>query len=168
MDNINNSAAQDSSAQTPEVAQAAPVAETVSSQPKVVLIEDDGLILRMYEKKLVLDGYQLFTATNGKDGLDLIAKEKPSLILCDVMMPQMNGFEVLKAAKANPETANIPFIMLTNLSDQAEAEKAIEAGAVTYLIKSNIVPADVIAKVKEVLKASGATAIPQGVAVNAA
>lgn len=164
MDNISNSAAQDTNGAT---VASGPVAAP-SLQPKVVLVEDDGLILRMYEKKLVLDGYQLFTATNGKDGLEIIKREKPALVLCDVMMPQMNGFELLKSVKADPEVSNIPFIMLSNLSDQTEAEKAVEAGAVTYLVKSNIVPADVIAKVKEVLKASGADAIPQGVAVNVA
>lgn len=137
-----------------------------SSKPVVVLIEDDGLILRMYEKKLILDGYEVLGASNGKDGLELIKQNHPSLVLCDVMMPEMNGFEVLSAVKSDPELTTVPFIMLTNLNEPGDAEKAVEMGATTYLIKASIVPADVVAKVKEVLKATGAAAIPEGVAVN--
>jgi CheY-like chemotaxis protein len=136
-----------------------------SPMPTIVLIEDDGLILRMYEKKLALDGYNVIGAANGKDGLDLIKQHKPALILCDVMMPELNGFQVLEAVKADPELAHIPFITLTNLNQPEDAARAIEMGATTYLVKVQIMPADVVAKVKEVLKASGATA-PQSAALS--
>lgn len=122
--------------------------------PVVVLIEDDPLILRMYAKKLELDGYNVLTAADGKAGLELITKAKPVVILCDVMMPEMNGFEVLEAVKAMPGEKKVPFIMLTNLDDEDKAEAAVKAGADDYLIKGAVLPIDVVAKVEKLLSKS--------------
>lgn len=138
----------------------------VRTSPVILLIEDDGLIIRMYSKKLEMDGYEVITANNGEEGLKLIKEVSPDLVLCDVMMPVMNGFELLEVVKSDNKLKDTSFVMLTNLSDEDQAERAIELGALTYLVKSEILPADVVSKVKELLKATGAESVPHGVAVN--
>jgi DNA-binding response OmpR family regulator len=134
---------------------------------KILLIEDDALLIRMYQKKLELDGYEVVLASDGEDGLKKFKSVQPDLVLLDVMMPKMNGFDVLTAAKKDKDTQNIPVILLTNLgSNDKDTEKGLELGAVAYLIKSNIVPADVVAKIKEILKARGVEAVPNAVPIN--
>jgi DNA-binding response OmpR family regulator len=105
--------------------------------PKILLIEDDALLIRMYKKKLELDGYNVTTANNGEEGLSKFKKEDPDLVLLDVMMPKMNGFEVLENVKADEQLKKIPVILLTNLgSDDEDIERGLELGAAAYLIKS--------------------------------
>lgn len=139
-----------------------------NNRPTILLVENDALILRMYQKKLELDGYNVVTAMDGTEALQEIRTTKPDLILCEVMMPEVNGSQVLQAVKADESLRTIPIIMLTNLSDEHEATAAIEHGAITYLIKSKILPSDVVAKVKEVLKVHGLDPIPVAVPIMAA
>lgn len=127
----------------------------------VLLIEDDNLMVRMYQDKFTGDGYQVNVALDGEEGLAKLKKEKPVLILLDVMMPKMNGFEVLEKIKADPDTKKIPVILLTNLSGEDDAKKGLEMGAVAYLIKSDYTPDQVAAKVKEILAASTRDQIPE-------
>jgi len=133
---------------------------------KILLIEDDALLIRMYQKKLELDGYTVVIATDGQSGLELIKQEKPDLVLLDVMLPKLNGFEVLGQVKQDETIKNTPIILLTNLGNsEADIQKGLELGAVAYLIKSKIVPANVVAKVKEILKAKGIEIIPKAVPI---
>lgn len=108
--------------------------------PKVVLlVDDDPLIIRMYQRKLTSDGFTVLIATNGEEALAQILKVKPDLILLDVMMPKMNGVETLKALKSQDAMKAIPVIILTNLGDNPqEIENAKKLGALDYLVKSNI------------------------------
>ncbi len=122
---------------------------------KVLLIEDETLLTQMYSKKLNEDGYDCTVADNGEIGVKMADEIVPDIILCDIMMPVKDGIETLKELKANPKTQNIPVIMLTNLSDEKYVEEALDLGAVSYLVKSQLVPADVVKKVKEVLEAQG-------------
>lgn len=119
---------------------------------KILIVEDDPLMSRMYQKIFSFEGYQLDIAGDGEEGLEKIRTQKPNLILLDVMMPKMNGFQVLEKIKADPETKKIPVIMLTNLAGQADAEKAITMGAVKYIVKSEYEPKQVTNMVKEILK----------------
>ena len=114
--------------------------EKISQNKKVVLlVDDDPLIIRMYQNKLSNDGYKVNIATNGEEALIEIRKEKPDLILLDVMMPKMNGVETLKELKKDPGTQTIPVIILTNLGDkQEDVEGAKKLGALDYLVKSDI------------------------------
>lgn len=128
---------------------------TKRTKPLILLIEDEDLLTRMYSKKLEVDGFDCITADNGEDGLKMAASQKPDLIVCDVMMPKKDGLTVLKELKENSELAHIPVIMLSNLSDEARVNEALENGAVTYLVKVNLKPADVVTKIKEVLEATG-------------
>lgn len=123
---------------------------------KILLCEDDTLLSNMYAMKFRKDGYEVVTAFNGEDGLAKVATEKPDLVLLDIMMPKMNGLQVLEKAKATSALKGIPVIMLTNLArGDEDVNKGLELGAVAYLVKSKVSPTEVVEKVKEVLKASG-------------
>ena len=119
---------------------------------KILLVDDDPLMVRMYEKKLTNDGFSVTTAGNGKEALEKLNVEIPDLMLLDIMMPDINGLEVLTRVKAATKTKNLPVIMLTNVGGGDEdAEKGLELGAVAYLTKATNRPADIVAKIKEVL-----------------
>lgn len=119
---------------------------------RVLLIEDDPLMVRMYQRKLVNDGYEAAVAVDGEDGLVKVRSFRPDLVLLDIMMPKLNGLQVLERLKADPTTAKTPVVILTNLGGtQDDIERGLELGAVAYLVKSAYRPDEVIAKVKEVL-----------------
>src|SRR3989344_2892662 len=87
---------------------------------KILLIDDDPLIVRMYERKLVKEGFAVTLASNGEEGLKAIENDRPDLVLLDVLMPKMNGWEMLKKLKGYPKAADIPVITLTSLGDRPE------------------------------------------------
>lgn len=121
------------------------------AKKKVLLVEDDKMILDMYTLKFTQEGYEVTQAENGKDGLDLAKKIQPDIILLDIILPQMDGFTVLKSVKADPKTKDVPVVLLTNLGQDGDVKKGIELGAVDYLIKANFTPSQVVDKVKSVL-----------------
>ena len=96
----------------------------------------------------------MVSAMDGKYGLKLAATEKPDLILLDLILPRIHGFDVLKKLKEDDETKNIPIIVLTNLEGTGDVEKALELGATTYLIKTNYTLEEIIAKIKKTLNES--------------
>jgi len=118
---------------------------------KILIVEDDPLVSRMYQKVLGFEKLEVISASDGREGLDLAREHHPDLILLDIMMPKMNGMEVLDRLKKDPELKSIPVIMLTNLSGTQDAEIALEKGAVAYLVKSQYRPREVATKAKEVL-----------------
>jgi two-component system chemotaxis sensor kinase CheA len=119
----------------------------------ILIVEDDLLISRMYEKALGFEQYTIAVASDGEAGLAALRAAKPDLVLLDVMMPKMNGFEVLDAMKADPELKSIPVVMLTNLADAKDAETALSKGAVKYIVKGDHDPKDIVDMVKEILQA---------------
>ena len=119
---------------------------------KILLVEDDPLMIRMYQRKLASDGYDVGMAVNGEDGLVKLRSFRPDLVLLDIMMPKLNGLQVLERMKADPTISSIPVIILTNLGgSQEDIERGLELGAVAYLVKSAYRPDEVVARVKEVL-----------------
>jgi|SRR3972149_8050101 len=120
--------------------------------PKILIVEDDPFLLKMYTKKLQVEGFEVEIAKNGEEGLIKLKSFMPDLALLDVMLPKLNGLEVIERAKADPQTKNIPILVLSNLSASADTETAVKAGAVGYLIKSDYTPSQVIGKVKDLLK----------------
>ena len=121
------------------------------SDVKILIVEDDIFMRRLYSEAFKFEGYVPVTAVNGQDGFDQIAKDHPTLILLDIMMPKMNGIELLDKLKADPATKEIPVIMLTNLSGKREAETALMKGAEKYLVKSEYDPKQVVTIVEEVI-----------------
>jgi DNA-binding response OmpR family regulator len=119
---------------------------------KVLIVDDDTFLSGIYATKLELEGFQVVTARDGEEGLKMAASEKPDIVLLDVLMPKLDGFETLKRLKQEDATKGIPVIMLTNLGQKEDIEQALEAGAQDYLIKAHFVPAEAVEKIKAVLK----------------
>jgi len=104
---------------------------------KILLIEDDPFLLSMYSTKFELEGFRIITAEDGEKGLRLALSSDPSIILLDILLPKMNGFDVLEKLKEDDKGKNIPVILLTNLNQKDEIERAMSMGADDYLIKAH-------------------------------
>ena len=117
----------------------------------ILLVEDDGFLASIYAQKLELEGFDVSLATNGEDGLRLATKDIPDLILLDLVMPKLNGFEVLERLKQEDATKKIPVLVLTNLGQREDVERCMQLGAAGYVIKAHSLPHETIAKVKEIL-----------------
>lgn len=115
---------------------------------KILLVEDDQALAKVYIARLELEGFDVKHVGNGEDALSTAVEYKPDLILLDVMMPKITGFDVLDILRNTPETMNIRIIMLTALSQSKDRERAEELGVDDYLVKSQVVIGDVIDRVK--------------------
>lgn len=118
---------------------------------KVLIIDDEQAILKMYTVPFEAAGDEVMTATDGQTGLQF-AKQIPDIVLLDIIMPRINGLDVLKSLKEDPATKNIPVILLTNLPEECSEDKAKELGAAGYLVKAQNEPNMVVQKVKELIK----------------
>lgn len=117
----------------------------------ILQIEDDAFLARIYSQKLEGLGFDVILAGSGEEGLKIVQREKPACVLLDILLPGMDGFEVLEVLKDNPATADIPVVMVTNLGQREDIEKAMRLGAAGYMIKSHIKPQDIATKINEVL-----------------
>lgn len=117
----------------------------------ILFIEDESTLQKTFGDILTQDKYKMISALDGKIGLRLAKSEKPDLILLDLVLPSMHGFEVLKRLKQDPETKEIPVIILTNLEKMEDVEEAIKLGAKTYLVKTQYRIEEVMEKVKKAL-----------------
>jgi CheY-like chemotaxis protein len=106
-------------------------------QAKILIVEDDAYMVRLYQRLLEYEQLDVSVAPNGQVGIDMAVQVQPALIMMDVMMPVMNGLDALKILKQSDVTKNIPVLMLTNLNDAENIQKAKDLGAVDYLLKSN-------------------------------
>ncbi|MBI5126891.1 response regulator [Candidatus Roizmanbacteria bacterium] len=127
---------------------------------KILIIEDDPLMIRLYQKVFTFEGYTVEVAGNGEEGLEKVKSFSPNVVLLDIMMPKMNGLQVLEKLKANDDTKKIPVIMLTNLAGSQDAETALAKGAVKYIVKSEYEPKDVVKMVKEIIAGYTRDSVP--------
>jgi DNA-binding response OmpR family regulator len=118
-------------------------------KPTILVIDDDTSLVKLYSTALAARGYRVLVAHNGEEGMTTAEREKPDLILLDVMMPEIHGLHVLDILKSTPEMEDTKIIMLTALSDEKTKEKAIECGAYDYIVKSETSMADIIDKVHQ-------------------
>lgn len=118
----------------------------------VLLIEDDAFLAKIYAQKLEDEGFDVSLSSNGEDGLRLALREPPACVLLDILLPGADGFEILNRMKAEQTLANVPVVIISNLGQREDVQKAMSAGAVGYLIKAHSLPQDVARKVKEILK----------------
>ena len=124
----------------------------VDKKYKILLVDDDEFLSGIYTTKLEIEGFIVMKANDGEEGIRKAKDEQPDLILLDVLMPKVDGFEALKRLKTIPETKEIPVIMLTNLGQKEDAERGIREGATDYLVKAHFVPAEAVEKIRKVLK----------------
>lgn len=124
------------------------------SKKKILLVEDDTALAAVYRSRLELEGFEINEVNNGEDALSAAISFRPDLILLDVMMPKISGFDVLDILRNTPETTNIRVVMLTALSQPKDKERAEQLGVDDYLVKSQVVISDVVARVKHHLGVS--------------
>ena len=120
----------------------------MNAKRKILLVEDDMALAAVYRARLELEGFDIKEVHNGEDALSATVEYKPDLILLDAMMPKISGFDVLDILRNTPETANARIIMLTALSQPKDKERAEGLGVDEYLVKSQVVIGDVVARVK--------------------
>lgn len=120
-------------------------------RPTIVIIEDDLPIAQMYSTKFEYEGYNVKLANDGESGIDLILREHPVVILLDVMMPNMNGMELLNRLQQYPEAQEAKILVLTNMDSAETHDTVTKMGAVDCLIKAETTPDQVAEKVKELL-----------------
>jgi DNA-binding response OmpR family regulator len=119
---------------------------------RILIVEDDRFLRKAAEAALRRHGFTVFTAANGEEGLRVARSELPDLVLLDLIMPGLQGFEVLKLLKQDAATSAIPVVILSNLGQDTDVKNAMEAGALDYLIKANLALEELVARVTALLE----------------
>lgn len=118
---------------------------------KILIVEDDKFLRDLISRKLKGSGYDIVEAIDGEEGVTKAGEEMPDLILLDLILPGMDGFEVLEKIKEDPKTSQIPVIILSNLGQREDIERGLRLGAEDFLVKAHFTPAEIIEKIKKVL-----------------
>lgn len=118
---------------------------------KVMVVEDDASLREIYGIRIAAEGYEVVSAGDGEEALAVAVREKPDLILADIMMPKISGFDMLDILRATPETAKIKVVMMTALSGEEQRKRGEQLGADRYLVKSQVGIEDVVKVIHEVL-----------------
>ena len=119
---------------------------------KILLVEDDPFLIEIYTTKLKESGYVVDTAEDGDTALRKVKDELPDLMLLDIVLPNFNGWEILRKIKTDENTKELKVIILSNLGEKGEVEKGIKLGATKYLVKAHYTPSEVVSEVKKILK----------------
>ncbi len=119
---------------------------------KILIIEDDEHVSRVYEMKFLKEGYTTVLIASGEEATERVIEERPDLIILDLMVPKKDGFAILEEIKKNPDTANIPVLVLSNLGGKIDQDRAITLGANEYMIKVSHSMQEVVDKAKSYLK----------------
>lgn len=128
-----------------------------SAQSVILIVEDDEVILRALYLAFHSGDYTIATATDGESALKITERLKPDVVLLDLLIPKMNGFDYLRNMKANPVLSSIPVIVLSNLGDREDIEKAKNLGAADYFVKADTDLASLARRVKKILEKVPAT-----------
>jgi DNA-binding response OmpR family regulator len=118
----------------------------------ILIIEDDRFLRELIAQKLIKEDFNISEAIDGEEGIKKIKEEKPDLVLLDLILPGIDGFEVLSKMREDPSITRIPVIILSNLGQREDVERGLKLGAVDYLIKAHFTPGEIIEKMKLVLK----------------
>lgn len=118
---------------------------------KILIVEDDKFLRELISQKIGAEGYEVIGATDGEEGLKVAGETHPDLILLDLILPTMDGFEVLQKLKGQELTKAIPVIVLSNLGQKEDIDKGMQLGAVDYMIKAHFTPKEIVEKIKSIL-----------------
>ncbi|PIQ91316.1 MAG: response regulator [Parcubacteria group bacterium CG11_big_fil_rev_8_21_14_0_20_39_22] len=118
---------------------------------KIVLVEDDQFLEEIITRKLANTKCVLFHASEGEKALEIISRELPDIVMLDIILPGIDGFEILRRIKSNPEIKNIPVILLSNLGQEGDIEKGKSLGANRFLIKATVTPDEIVSQIEGVL-----------------
>ena len=119
---------------------------------KILLVEDDPFLIDIYTDKFKASGFDIEVASRGEEALEKAKEGKFQFLLLDIVLPQVDGWEILRKIKADPKLKNLKVIILSNLGQREEVEKGIKLGAVKYLIKAHYTPSEVVKEIKQLLK----------------
>lgn len=119
---------------------------------KILVVEDDKFLRELIVQKLIKEGYETSEAVDGEQGIKKVKEEKPDLVLLDLILPGIDGFEVLSKKREDPSVVQIPVIILSNLGQKEDVERGLKLGAVDYLIKAHFTPGEIIEKIKNILR----------------
>lgn len=126
--------------------------EEVEARKTILLVEDDPLLVKMYKTKFEATGFRVVSAEDGEEGLKLATAGGIDAMILDVMMPKLNGIDLLEKLSTTPAGKTLPVIVLSNLSQDEQAKKALSLGAKEYLLKANLTPTQVVEKIKKYIK----------------
>ncbi len=118
---------------------------------KILIIEDDPFLLKLYDEILTSAGYSIEKAEDGNTGKKKITTAKPDLLLLDIMLPKMNGLDLLEEVRANPETKDLKVVIVTNLSSESDRERAQKLGVSKYMIKTEYDPNQIVEAIREIV-----------------
>ncbi len=118
---------------------------------KIVLVEDDQFLGGLMSNKLEKEGFSVVRVLDGEEAVKKIFEERPDLVLLDIILPGIDGFEVLKRLREDPQTAKIPVIMLTNLGAKEDIERGLKMGAQDYMVKAHFTPGEIVVRIKAIL-----------------
>ncbi len=118
---------------------------------KVLIIDDDTFLANIYGRFLNENGCEVRVARSGEDGLRQMEREVPDLIVLDVILPEMDGFEFMEQVRCHPDLCNLPMVILSNLGQREDVDRAKECGAAAYLIKTHSVPQNLLRRVREIM-----------------
>jgi len=119
--------------------------------PKILIIEDEKILAQMYKEKFEKEGFEVYLAFSSKEGLSLTKKERPDLILLDILLPKEDGIVFLKWLKNEPKISSIPVVVISNYDDPKTKKEAFELGVKEYLLKTDYTPQQLIEKIKKYL-----------------
>ena len=121
-------------------------------EENILIVEDDKFLRELISKKLIGQGFKIDEAIDGEEGLKKLQELKPDLILLDLILPGLDGFDVLQRIKDDPSTASIPVLILSNLGQKDEIERGLKLGAVDFLVKAHFTPEEIVQKIKQVFE----------------
>lgn len=122
-----------------------------STRKRILLVEDDDSLANVYTTRLEAEGFTIMRVSNGEDALATVKQFQPHLVMLDIMMPKVSGFEVLDILRNSPDTMNLKVMVLSALGQEADKQKVMELGADDYLVKSQVVITDVVSRIRSLL-----------------
>jgi DNA-binding response OmpR family regulator len=118
---------------------------------KILLVEDEGFLRRIFKGRLVKEGYEVTDVESAERALERLPELRPDLIILDLYLPKMSGFDLLKLLKADPALRDIPVVILSGLGQESDIRKGLELGALEYVVKANVSPRELLAKISKLL-----------------
>lgn len=122
---------------------------------KILIVDDEEILRRIYSDRLTFEGFEVESAADGEEAMNKIKASPPSLVLLDILMPKLNGLQVLEQLNTTPELKKIPVIVLSNVANDENIKKALALGAKDYLLKTNFSPNEIINKIKALIDSGG-------------
>jgi DNA-binding response OmpR family regulator len=127
------------------------MSKAIDHRKKILIVEDEATLLELIADKFISEGFEVFQATSAEKGIKLALKNKPDLILLDIILPKMDGIAMLRQLRKDPWGKSVPVIISSNVTDQSKVSEAMKLKVYDYIVKTNLVLNDLVKQVKEVV-----------------